>query len=204
MEPKPASEICESTGPIASSGEPGPAVASDDTDPGETMALGSGVPSERVWPFRPRDPGETPPRGRLAELPFEFAFEGHYDVLGVARGATIQEAKAAENAVRPVWDRRSRAGEEGANDHLEAIQTAGETLTKPEKRAAYDRLPDALFLSIQDLARPASLAWGDGLALIRGLLREPGDPDPAGPEGEPRDIGRERPNQLLERLIDGK
>ena len=63
----------------------------------------------------------------------------YYDVLGVARGATVADIKTAYRAL--VKEVHPDSGTPGDVERFRALKTAYETLSHPERRRAYDATP---------------------------------------------------------------
>jgi predicted Zn finger-like uncharacterized protein len=134
------------------------------------------------------------------EVPIEFNFESHYDVLGLSRSATAEEIKRAAFDMHALCDRRARMKDETATQKLQKVNEAQEILSKPEKRARYDRDPEAIFLTIQDPFPYERLAWNDGLELIKALAMTPADRDPLRELEGSIDQGA-RPNAILDAML---
>jgi hypothetical protein len=174
-----------------------------------------------AWPrlpaYRPRTPplrAEPPalpfaPKVALEagradfEIPIEFNFDSHYDVLGLPRNATSDEITRAKFDLHAIYDRRARAGDDAATRKLQKVNEAQELLSKPDKRARYDREAEAIFLTLQDPFPYERLTWNDGLALIRELTMTATDRDPIR-ELEARIDDRERASALLDSLESGQ
>ncbi len=69
----------------------------------------------------------------------------YYDVLGVARGATVADIKKAYRAL--VKKVHPDSGTPGDVERFRALRTAYETLSHPERRRAYDATPTTTPLS---------------------------------------------------------
>ncbi|MBK8596433.1 MAG: DnaJ domain-containing protein [Holophagales bacterium] len=136
--------------------------------------------------------------GPEAEVPLEFDFDSPYDVLGVPRDASPEEAREAAFALSRVFERRARQGDAAAGERLARVNRAMETLTKPEKRREHDQTPGAAFLAIEDPAPIERVGWSDGLRLIseRTLGHDP--LDELRREGTLRGP---RPDPLLDELL---
>ncbi|WP_251153715.1 J domain-containing protein [Cellulosimicrobium sp. Marseille-Q4280] len=103
----------------------------------------------------------------------------YYDVLGIERGADEQTVRRAVRAQQ----RATHPDTTGVNSHVQydLVMRAGQTLTDPAKRAAYDASLDApadpWATSAPAAPQPAAPAWGPG-AYAAG-------PRPAAPAPEP-------------------
>lgn len=133
-----------------------------------------------------------------AGVPLEFDLDSPYDVLGVPRDASPEEAKEAAFALRRAFERRAMQGDAAAGERLARVNRAMETLTRPEKRRQHDLSPGAAFLAIEDPAPTERVGWSDGLRLIaeRTLGRDPLE----ALASLGRDPGR-REDPLLDRLL---
>lgn len=144
-----------------------------------------------------------PPEGEGAdvEIPVEFDFDSPYDVLGIPREATPEEAKEAAFALRRILERQAMQGNEAAGERLARVNRAMETLTKPEKKEEYDRKPDALFLAIHEPAPAERVSWIEGLRLIQEWTLGPGVEDPLEVFGGLADVLKEKPDPVLSELL---
>lgn len=135
------------------------------------------------------------------EVPIEFNFEGHYDILGVSRNASAEEIKKAAFDMFGIYDRRARkGGDETATQRLQKVNEAQDVLGKPDKRTKYDREPESIFLTIQDPHPYERIAWNEGLDLIREVLMHGAVRDPLR-ELEARIDDADRPNAILDQLL---
>ncbi|KAI4374923.1 hypothetical protein MLD38_012859 [Melastoma candidum] len=83
-----------------------------------------------------------------AERPPPRTFSSHhiaspgslYEVLGIGRGATFQEIKAAYRKLARVLHPDVAASSDGMGREFMRVHEAYETLSDPDKRADYDRL----------------------------------------------------------------
>lgn len=159
---------------------------------------------------RPDEPVVSIPKIRLdppeaegpdMDIPVEFDFDSPYDVLGIPREATPEEAKEAAFALRGVFERRARLGDEAAGEQLARVNKAMETLTKPEKKEEYDRKPDALFLAIHEPAPPERVGWIEGLRLIQEWTLGPGADDPLQVFGGLSEVLKEKADPVLSALL---
>jgi len=162
-----------------------------------------GIPEVDVSPeplsFAPAVSDAKIEDGHAVDVPFDFQFDSHYDVLGVSPRATAKQVESATFAIRKHYDRDARQGKEGASERMVQITTAGEVLSKPDKRAEYDRRAETVYLTTQDPVEEEHVDWGGGLELIRSLTLAPGDRDPV---RELAELGaEERPNALLDELL---
>lgn len=152
--------------------------------------------------FAPRTGGEPPEETDL-ELMIEFGFDSHYDVLGVPPNASVPEIKDAAAAVRKIHSTKAMAGDSGAGTKVVQVTEAVGVLSKDDKRAEFDKQPDAIHLSVKDPLPLERVEWADGLELIRGLLSDPSHRDPIveRTEAADRHLLDDRPNQMLDELL---
>ncbi len=76
----------------------------------------------------------------------------YYDILGVAQSASSAEIRAAEVALRKLYERRSKQGDAAAMRILMQLNEAHATLAQEHKRAAYDRRADVIAGGLIDVA----------------------------------------------------
>lgn len=81
-----------------------------------------------------------------------MSFVNHYQVLNVSMQATVVEIKKAYRRQAQKYHPDTNANDENATVHFQKIQTAYETLSKPEKRRAFD---------LQLLKSDAPLSFGN-------------------------------------------
>ena len=71
-------------------------------------------------------------------------YRTHYEVLGVARNASLEAIRTAYESLSQLWDpHRNRHRQAEAEYRLTGVKIAYEVLSDPEKRAAYDAKLDA-------------------------------------------------------------
>ncbi len=145
------------------------------------------------------DPAED--EGADFEIPVEFDFDSPYDILGIPREATPEEAKEAAFALRRILERQAMQGNEAAGERLARVNRAMETLTKPEKKEEYDRKPDALFLAIHEPAPAERVSWIEGLRLIQHWTLGPDAKDPLEVFGGLTDVLKEKHDPVLSELL---
>lgn len=66
-----------------------------------------------------------------------------YETLGIARGASADEIKRAYRKLAKQYHPDRNQGDKNAETRFKEVQTAYETLSDPQKRAAYDRFGHA-------------------------------------------------------------
>lgn len=104
------------------------------------------------------------------------AIENYYDILGVSRSASEEEIRAAENAMRKLYDHKAHLGDAEATDLLARLNEANATLTTPHKRAEYDRRPKHAWEGYADLAQAPPIVRGERLRAIRDWMARGEDP----------------------------
>ena len=124
--------------------------------------------------------------------------ENYYDILGVSQTASEEEIRAAENAMRKLYDHKAHLGDAAATDLLARLNEANATLTTPHKRAEYDRRPKHTWEGYADLAQAPPIVPSERLRAIRewmsqgkDLLREATLLD------QPKPLHLLRPNRTL-------
>src|SRR5207247_6278961 len=74
-----------------------------------------------------------------------MAKRDYYEVLGVARGASEADLKAAFRKLAMKWHPDRNPGDKDCEHRFKEINEAYEILKDPNKRAAYDRFGHAAF-----------------------------------------------------------
>jgi GYF domain 2 len=149
----------------------------------------------------PADRKGTANEGDAVRIDFDFAFDGHYDVLGIPRNADEKAVKLGDQIVNKIYDRAARNGDARATKITALARRAGSLLSHPERRAAYDRTPEAVFLNTEEPVPEETVSLADGLELIREQTLSAGDVDPV---ERLRNAGLdERPNTMLDALLRG-
>ena len=111
----------------------------------------------------------------MAEDKRSSLIDNHYDVIGVAHGASEQEIRDAEMAMRKLYDHRAHLGDAAATDVLRRLNEASAVLLDAQKRAQYDRSAKTVWDSFADVAHSPPLVRGERLGALRGWSTEARD-----------------------------
>ena len=88
----------------------------------------------------------------MTEHDYRPLSDNYYDILGVARTASVDEITDAEIALRKLYEARSKQGDRNATDILRRLNEANSELTVDYRRAEYDRRPETIANGFADAA----------------------------------------------------